>query len=298
MLLAAMVAKARTQENRTRGLYQFYSCFLFSELISPVISSVTADIWPPLPFIISYLLLFSAFPLLAIMPQDEASSVPIAANTYETGDVDGSPESPSVLRTFFHTSADQYRRIKFVFSSRNMRLAGAIFLVSTFRGISLRALIQYASARFGWNLSRVNGLISEVALVNLLLFFFIMPALIRFIPQRFKPSVQTLNLGIVQVSLALLFTGSLLLAFAPNSAFLIAATMIYGLGFGARSTLLSLATSWIDARRSGTLYSAVFLVEQIGMLIGEPLIPGSSIGSQAPWRGDPFLGVGIQTSCI
>lgn len=49
-----------------------------------------------------------------------------------------------------------------------------------------------------------------------------MPALIRFITQRFRPLVQTLNLGIVQGSLSLLLTGSLLVAFATNSAFLIA----------------------------------------------------------------------------
>lgn len=49
-----------------------------------------------------------------------------------------------------------------------------------------------------------------------------MPALIRFITQRFQPSVQTLNLGIVKASLGLLLIGSLLLAFATNSAVLIA----------------------------------------------------------------------------
>lgn len=48
--------------------------------------------------------------------------------------------------------------------------------------------------------------------------------------------------------------------------------MIDGLGFGARSALLSLVTSWIDLECTGTLYSAVFLPEQIGMLGGEPLI--------------------------
>ncbi|KAK4141694.1 uncharacterized protein C8A04DRAFT_30681 [Dichotomopilus funicola] len=71
--------------------------------------------------------------------------------------------------------------------------------------------------------------------------------------------------------------------------------MIHGLGFGARSTPVSLATSWMDTRHSGTLYSAVFLVQQIGMLIGEPLIQtllGASIRFHDPWRGLPFLSVG------
>ena len=74
--------------------------------------------------------------------------------------------------------------------------------------------------------------------------------------------------------------------------------MIYALGFGARSTLLSLITSWIDPERAGTLYSAVFLVEQIGMLIGEPLIQnllGVGIGLQDPWMGLPFICIGVST---
>ncbi|KAF5706316.1 major facilitator superfamily transporter [Fusarium mundagurra] len=114
-----------------------------------------------------------------------------------------------------------------------------------------------------------NALISEVALVNLVLFFFIMPTLLHVVSKYLKPTPQVLNLGIVRASLSLLFLGSLLLGFATNSAFLIAATMIYGLGFGARSTLLSLVTSWIDPQHAGTLFSAVFLVEQIGLLFDQ-----------------------------
>lgn len=72
--------------------------------------------------------------------------------------------------------------------------------------------------------------------------------------------------------------------------------MIYGFGFGARSTLLSLITSWIDPDCAGTLYSAVFLIEQIGMLVGEPLVQnllGVGIGLQDPWKGLPFICIGV-----
>lgn len=158
--------------HRTRGLYQFYSCFIFSELIAPAISSVTANISSSLPFIISYLLLFSTFPLLTIMPQGDTLSAATTTNTEQNEQNEhahGLPESRSVLRTFLHASADQYRLLKFVFSSRNMRLAVAIFLVGTFRGISLRALIQYASARFGWKLSTASRNLTNTPLVSVTL---------------------------------------------------------------------------------------------------------------------------------
>ncbi|KAK2603984.1 hypothetical protein QQS21_003820 [Conoideocrella luteorostrata] len=292
MLLAAMIAKACNEETRTRGLYHFYSCFIFSELIGPLIASITADVSPWLPFIISYILLLLTFPLLAIMPQDHTTSESTLTTSGHSEDVHGLPEHRSIIRAITYASIDQYQLLNIIFSNRNMRLAAVVFLVCTFRGISMRAFIPYASVRFGWKLSRTNALISEVALVNLVLFFFIMPALLRMISKYFKPANQTLNVGIVKASLSLLFTGSLFLAFATNSAFFIAATMIYGLGFGARSTLLSLATSWINPERAGTLYSAVFLVEQIGMLGGEPLVQtmlGVGIGLQDPWKGLPFI---------
>ncbi|KIW29217.1 uncharacterized protein PV07_05044 [Cladophialophora immunda] len=293
MLLAAMVAKVCNEETRTRGLYHFYSCFIFSELIGPPIASFTADVSPWLPFAVSYLLLFSAFPLLAMMPTDHNVLDSTPTDSEEASDVNTPPEHPGVLLTVLHASVDQFRLLKFMFSSRNMRLAAAIFLVGTSRGISLRALIQYASARFGWKLSKAS---CEVAFVNLVLFFLVMPALISMVSRYLKPANQTLNLGIVRASLSLLSTGSLLVAFSWSSTFLIIATMIYALGFGARSTLLSLITSWIDPERAATLYSAVFLVEQFGMLGGEPLIQsllGVGIGLRDPLKGLPFICTGL-----
>ncbi|CCT63710.1 uncharacterized protein FFB20_14281 [Fusarium fujikuroi] len=116
--------------------------------------------------------------------------------------------------------------------------------------------------------STTNALIGEVALINLILFFFTMPILLR-IPVAALPGVTT-----------------------TNSASLIAATTICGLGFGARSTQLSPVTSWIDPQRAGPLFSAVFLVEHIGMLGGEPLVQnelGVSLGLQDPWKGLPLI---------
>ncbi|KAH6997223.1 hypothetical protein EDB80DRAFT_814366, partial [Ilyonectria destructans] len=153
----------------------------FSASLGPPIASVAADVSPWLPFIISYILLLSTFPLLAIMPKDPTVSEPRPPISEQTGDVHTPPEHRSVRRTVLHAS--------------------------------------------------------------------------------------------------------LLLAFATNSGFLVAATMIYCLGFGARSTLLSLITSRIDPERAGTLDSAVFLVEQIGMLGGGPLVHnllGVGFGLQDP----------------
>ncbi|OQU99114.1 hypothetical protein CLAIMM_04796 [Cladophialophora immunda] len=45
-----------------------------------------------------------------------------------------------------------------LFQQCNMLLAAPIFFITTFRGISVHMLLQYASVRFGWKLSQVGDL--------------------------------------------------------------------------------------------------------------------------------------------
>ncbi|CZR37384.1 uncharacterized protein FPRO_02356 [Fusarium proliferatum ET1] len=200
MLLAAMVAKACTEETRTRRLYYFYSCFIFSELVGPPVASIASDIPPWLPFSMSYFLLFLTFPLLSVMPKDYIA--PFSAAIDSTED----PPGHRILRAVLHALLDQVHLLRFMLPSHNMGSAAVVFLISTLRGISLRALVQYASFRFDW---KTNALIGEVALINLVLFFFTMPVLLRIVSKYLKSTPQVLNHGIVRASLSLLFLESL-----------------------------------------------------------------------------------------
>lgn len=65
-----------------------------------------------------------------------------------------------------------------VFRSRNMLLAFSILLISALRPATLAVLLQYVPIRFGWKMSEVALLISEVAAVNIVLFLFILPRVI------------------------------------------------------------------------------------------------------------------------
>lgn len=154
-------------------------------------------------------------------------------------DPDFSPSSTS-LKTMKQTVQEVYGtwpklRILDLFKSRNMILAFPVFMVGVFRGVSLRVLLQYTSVRFGWKLSQVsdanmdrsqsstlinqqtNAIISEVALVNLGLFFLALPTLLALLKSYTPLSTQEINLRIVQYSLMILVLGSVLLALAPSS---------------------------------------------------------------------------------
>ena len=128
--------------------------------------------------------------------------------------------------------------------SRNIVLAFPIFLVGVFRGISIRVLLQYTSMRFDWKLSQVgnlilrkdwafvlrdsetNGILSEVALVNLFLFSLILPYIMQLLKSSTSLSLQDINLKIIQCSLIILATGSILLALANSSELLVICELI------------------------------------------------------------------------
>ena len=77
------------------------------------------------------------------------------------------------------------------------------------------------------------------------------------------------------------------------------AVAFYATGFGARASLLSLVTTWFPEQLRARLYSTIFLVEQLGMLVGEPLLQNlfaSALKLSRFWHGLPFLCSGVSLS--
>ena len=70
------------------------------------------------------------------------------------------------------------------------------------------------------------------------------------------------------------------------------AVAIYACGFGARATLLSLVTDWIPGSLRARLYSNILVIEQCGMLLGEPFLQSIfalAMNLAKPWLGLPFF---------
>lgn len=66
----------------------------------------------------------------------------------------------------------------------------------------------------------------------------------------------------------------------------------YAFGFGARATLLSVVTCWFDKEVRGRVYSAILLLEMVGMLSGEAILQNilsESFGLLWIWMGVAFL---------
>ncbi|KAI0199456.1 MFS general substrate transporter [Astrocystis sublimbata] len=288
MLLAIMVVGSTTESSRTRCLYYMYSTFILTELFGPQLSKWSSEVTVWLPFGMGLSFLLLCYPVLAMMSESR--------NTIE--DTQGDDLEPPESRdgNFWHNlrleASKRLSSVLLLFNSRNICLATPLFLVGTFRNVSLRALLQFVSVRFEWSLSETNWLITEVASVNLLLFFILLPGIIYLVNSRIGPSPQTLNLWIVRCSFAVLVVGSALISFSRTSRGLVLSLGFYALGFGARATLLFLVTSWFDVTVRGRLYSAILLLELVGLLSGEAVVQNLlafSFTLPDQWMGIAFL---------
>ena len=108
-----------------------------------------------------------------------------------------------------------------VFGQRNMLLAFTVLFVGALRPATLSVLLQYVTVRFGWPISQTAMLVSEIAIVNIVLFLFILPQLIVWISSRWQIQPQIIDWTIVLVSLLILALGAALIGVAPSTSSLI-----------------------------------------------------------------------------
>lgn len=138
-----------TKTFRTRALYYQYSTFIFTELVGPQLSKWTLNysIW--LSFGLGVASLLSCFPLLALTPESKTPRGGQGAN-------DSEAHTASTWEHAWHEICKRLSSVRLLFHSRNICFSVPLFLVGTFRNVSLRALLQYVSVRFHWALSDVS----------------------------------------------------------------------------------------------------------------------------------------------
>jgi hypothetical protein len=105
-------------------------------------------------------------------------------------------------------------------SNRNTLLVIPVFLVGIFRYAMLNILIQYASVRFGLKISTGATFYTETALINIILFLFLVPRLTTYIRLEYNVKPETIDLVLVRTSVVLLALGSLAIGLAQSSVFL------------------------------------------------------------------------------
>lgn len=289
IMVLAIAADACSEADRSRVFYYLYSVYLFTELVAPSIASVTMDNNLLFPFLIGIIALLLCFPVLYMMPETQKFSD--ATTQIAPVELD---ESTYLRESYSETAVDHpvENGLWWIFRCRNTLLVVPIFFVTTFRATTLSVLLQYTAVRYGWKLSSTNALLSEVAGVNLLLVLFFLPGLTSLLQYRYKIPSPKIDLSVARVSLLVLAIGSLLIGLAPTAALMIPSLVIFAFGYGARVATFSVLSSWVNKEHSARVYGIVAVIENLGVLAGEPTLQNvfaATLSFSGVWRGTPFF---------
>jgi hypothetical protein len=156
--------------------------------------------------------------LLWLMPQPQKSKTDRDENdnteeihTERRHSVD---EDPNTGQTSKRTIVDG---LVAALSSRNIQLVIPVFLVGIFRYTTLNVLIQYASVRFGLKISTGATFYTETAIVNMVLFLFLIPQFTAYLRKKYDVRPEVMDLTMVRTSVLLMCVGSLAIGLAPSS---------------------------------------------------------------------------------
>jgi hypothetical protein len=300
--------------NRSQYFYYLYSTYLVCELLAPAIASLTISKNVFIPFGIGITIIMMCIPVLILMPETHQGGNESASNLHSTQDneVTATTVRGIVFQSECQDSLKPKTSLLAIFRQGRMLLAFLILYISAWRPGTVSVLLQYTTVRFGWQISQTAMLISEIAIVNIVLFLIILPQLIAWISSRWRIQPQVIDWSIVITSLLLLALGSLLIGVAPSTSILIpgeyhrkllgirlisTAVVIFASGFGTRVSTLLLTTLWTSEDIRARVFSIIQIVENIGKLSAEPIllkIFALSLHLEGFWLGLPFLTVAVR----
>jgi hypothetical protein len=172
-----------------------------------------------IPFYIGFLFISLSIPLLLAMPETRR----LRASESHEDQLDNSTNGP--LPNYDRTTLSSDENFFSIARNRNIPLALSVMFVGAFRPASVAILLQYARTRFGWLITDTAFLVSEIAIVNIVLFLLVLPQVIAWAVSRWHVRAQMIDWNIVFSSLLILASGTMLIGVAPSSA-----TLIPGMG--------------------------------------------------------------------
>lgn len=128
----------------------------------------------------------------------------------------------------------------------------------------------------------------------------LLPLVSRLLLSRVGLNPLVKDLYLVRASISVLTIGALGIGLAPNSVALVASLMVFALGYGYSPAMRSLLTLLAGHRNTGTLFTAISVLETTGALVAGPLMAtmfrtGLTWGES--WTGLPFITASVMFTC-
>jgi hypothetical protein len=190
---------------------------------------------------------------------------------------------------------DAFRRLRGSFSvlhSLPVLLLMIAFVLPQFNRQSVGLCVRYVSNRFSWTLGNAGYLLSLRALINIIVFFAILPGLSYFFVSRMHFSSRKKDIVLAKLSIVILITGAIIIASSPTVGLTIIGLMIWTLGTGFSSLTRALITTLVDQQHVGRLCAAISIVETSSTLVAGPTLAffyTMGLRWEGPWVGLPFF---------
>ncbi|TGO47716.1 hypothetical protein BCON_0266g00080 [Botryotinia convoluta] len=285
----AMASSLIPEDKRSYAFYYIFSAFYIAELIGSYVASITIDISPwiacsmAMGSVILGLLLLWLVPFSQSSPRPELSppstSSPSTSSTQlQSRHITTIPKT-TILATIRHAMIQP-----------NVLLCIPVFLVGTLRYTTLNILIQYSSVRFGTKISKGAMFYTETAIINIVLFLFLIPRISIWIKSRYHVKSEKIDLVLMKISVCFLLVGSLATGLAPTSGWVPVV--------GSRVSTLSLISHFIPPSSIATLYASIAVLENLGHAINDPSMQhifAATLRLPPFWHALPFFVAAVGT---
>jgi hypothetical protein len=154
--------------------------------------------------------------------------------------------------------------------------------------------VQYFSKRFNWQLAKTGYLLGLRGFVGIFVLLVALPGVSKILispTSRFRMTVVQKDLVLAQFSALAIMIGAVLLG-GSNIPTVISGIVIATLGDGLSPLCRSLATSFVDSRRTSSLYVLIGVVETIGMIFAGPALAWlftMGMKLKGLWLGLPYF---------
>ncbi|MCJ1286395.1 hypothetical protein MMC26_005740 [Xylographa opegraphella] len=298
-----------------------FLCFL----VAPPLAARLMEISPWIPLSIGLVLQAVAIPVTMALPETlgfrkPTDPTPPTPKRFSASNEKIEPERPMTatepsMRLSNGSFADTVRSVlasfilnsAFLFKDWRILFFGITYPVRMLASPLGSLLLQYVSKRYQWTLARVTYISSFEAGMSMIALLFLFPSLSTYLLKKKGLNVSRKDLMLARIGVSATAIGIMLTGFAPTIFILFVGMGISSLGSGAGSATRALLTSYVQQNEVARLYTALSIVETLGLTAGGPVVAGLfSMGMENvksgrygdAWLGLPYFLVGILLSLV
>lgn len=306
-VIMGIVADCSSPEFRAVVLYYIQATVLLSLVFGQPLGGIALKrlgYW--IPSITGYCLMFASCIILCWMPTvSKTNNHHVTGGEEEAMEITGDQVSHSEsgrntsqkLRSQILSGLHSIHEVIMLVATNNTLFLGlATFLMTKAGSSIIEFLPQFASKRFGWEISDASYIAAVQAAVSILMMAVILPTITKMLKTKYRISGPPLDLKIIRGSAPFLTIGCFLLGWASTPSLFITAIVIYTMGAGFRVTLESFLASTVRSDQLATLYVAISVIDTMGTFVASPLLAATfakGLHMGGPWIGLPFIATSI-----